>query len=67
MNWPEVFKGIQLCIGFQLFLIALFLLSSRQKRNYLLGFYTVLISISSLSSGLYSYLEKAPLITFLFG
>ncbi|MEM8893324.1 MAG: helix-turn-helix domain-containing protein [Bacteroidota bacterium] len=67
MNWPEVFKGIQLCIGFQLSLIAIFLLRSGQKRNYLLGAYTVLISISSLSSGLYTYLEDAPILSFLFG
>lgn len=67
MNWPEVFKGIQLCIGFQLFLIAVFLLISKQKRNYLLAAYTALISISSLSSGLYAYLENAPILSFLFG
>ena len=67
MNWPEVFKGIQLCIGFQLLLLAIFLLNSKQRRNHLLGFYTVLISISSLSSGLYTYLEKTPILSFLFG
>ncbi len=67
MHWPDVFNGIQLCIGFQLLLIAIFLLKSRQKRNYLLGFYTILISVSSLTSGLYTYLEGAPLINFLFG
>lgn len=67
MNWPEVFKGIQLCIGFQLLLIALFLLSSKQARNRLLAYYTVLICISSLASALYAYLEKFPMIAFLFG
>lgn len=67
MNWPEVFKGIQLCIGFQLLLIAVFLLISKQKRNYLLAAYTILISISSLSSGLYAYLENTPILSFLFG
>lgn len=67
MNWPDVFKGIQLCIGFQLLLIAIFLLRSRQKRNALLGFYTVLISISSLSSGLYSYFENSSFLHFFFG
>ena len=67
MNWPDVFKGIQLCIGFQLLLIAVFLLRSKQQRNLLLGFYTVLISISSLSSGLITYFERLPLIHFLFG
>lgn len=67
MNWPEVFKGIQLCIGFQLFLIAIFLFASKQKRNRLLAYYTVLICISSLVSALYYYLEKFPTIAFLFG
>ena len=67
MNWPDVFKGIQLCIGFQLFLIALFLFTSKQARNHLLGFYTVLICVSSLSSALYPFLEKVPMIAFLFG
>lgn len=67
MNWPEVFKGIQLCIGFQLLLIAIFLFTSKQERNRLLAYYTVLICISSLASALYSYLEKFPVIAFLFG
>jgi len=67
MNWPEVFKGIQLCIGFQLLLIAFFLFASKQKRNRLLGVYTVFICISSLSSALYPYLEKVPMIASLFG
>ncbi len=67
MNWPDVFNGIQLCIGFQLLLIAVFLLKSKQRRNYLLGTYTILISVSSLTSGLYTYLENTPLINFLFG
>ncbi|MEM9077158.1 MAG: helix-turn-helix domain-containing protein [Bacteroidota bacterium] len=67
MNWPEVFKGIQLCIGFQLFLIAVFLLASKQVRNRILGYYTVLICISSLASALYSYLETTPIIALLFG
>jgi len=67
MNWQEVFKGIQLCIGFQLFLIAVFKLISKQKRNRLLGIYTILISISSLSSGLYSFIEAYPLLHILFG
>ncbi|WP_435623977.1 helix-turn-helix domain-containing protein [Flagellimonas sp.] len=67
MNWPEVFKGIQLCIGFQLFLIAIFLLASKQVRNRILGYYTILICISSLASALYSYLERAPIIAFFFG
>ena len=67
MNWPEVFKGIQLCLGFQLLIVAVFLFSSKQKRNKLLAFYTILISISSLSTGLYSYIENAPFVSFLFG
>lgn len=67
MNWSEVFKGIQLCIGFQLFLIAIFLFASKQKRNRLLAYYTVLICISSMASALYYYLEKFPAISFLFG
>lgn len=67
MNWPEVFKGIQLCIGFQLLLIAVFLFASKQVRNRILGYYTILICISSLASALYSYLESVPMIAFLFG
>ncbi len=67
MNWTEAFKGIQLCLGFQLLILAIFLLSSRQKRNALLGAYTVLISLSSLSSAFYDYLEKEPLFNFLIG
>lgn len=67
MNWSEVFKGIQLCIGVQLALIAIFLFLSKQSRNRLLAFYTVLICISSLTSALYSYLEKVPMVAFLFG
>ena len=43
MNWPEIFKGVQLCIGIQLLVIAGFKLASRQKRNRLLGFYTPLL------------------------
>ncbi|MEM6894409.1 MAG: helix-turn-helix domain-containing protein [Bacteroidota bacterium] len=67
MNWPEVFKGIQLCIGFQLLLIAFFLFTSKQERNRLLGVYTIFICISSLSSALYPYLEKVPMVASLFG
>lgn len=67
MNWSEAFKGIQLCIGLQLLLIAIFLFVSKQGRNRLLAYYTVLISISSLAGALYSYLERFPMIAFLFG
>lgn len=67
MDWQEVFKGIQLCIGFQLLLLAIFKLTSQQKRNYILGLYTILISISSLSSGLYTYIEYYPILHIFFG
>ena len=67
MDWEGIFKGVQLCIGFQLLIVAVLKLKSDLFRNRILGFFALRISISAFSVVYFSYTQQYPWLLLLFG